>query len=816
MKFSLAYSLRADPYAEAGIRTSTKAAERAVVRYFSRLWRAPVPARASALPQGQQLNVELHSKHMPDFYNEAWSCVLTMGSTEGNLYSLRNARDYLKGKFLLPELYGHPGEIVGEDVPVSETGAAEQQERPALLPAPAHIENIPAEQAVPGTMHGGIEKHPQHAFSEPTLMHPCCPREPAKAGADEETAPPPLITSQQPPASIIHDNSSAQHLPPMRLVHAHRTPGARKANNTAAGAPDMPAPTAAPVVDSAQPAKPDNTEQDAEKPVERVVEAEVAEEAHSTAEASAQTMWDAEIAVQHPRIVHEPVLLYGSSAHYSIDKIRDLLEIHTPETLGNLYYPGQCPLTQHLSGHLRGAWPAKIPTHVDGRIQIEALVPIAEFFASRGHPLLLSLTYGTTFSGAYEDPGRVYRALKDGGCLHQDTYRYVVQRANTETGQVQCLRYVLQRRNYWLHVDSALGGWFGAYFNQEDEKRLAATAKLLDVPVETLPRLPAFDFAVGLGEQVDSESEPKGGAVMSIAMSGHKQGGAPWPTGLVMTLRRFMLDYKSVSYIAAGDTTLAGSRNAHSALFMWSYLARNTDVDHIKNYLRQAQLARNFAHTLATVLDCKVNEYGGLVFNAPHSLAVIFPRPTQETIDHFSLSCDVLRYPNPGEAFKGGQELSGCADKPCPPESATREGAGTVCCVGSGMWAEDLSCGHSFIMPHVTDELVCQLVRALSEDKLVLEAVQRYQQRVAKAGGALPPIYNDQAALMDVWGRVVEPAAGPLPAPVLLDLSMAGVPMEQQQQQQGEKHKGEKQQVASKVAPAVKDEEKQQVKNVKQ
>lgn len=70
-----------DPFVSGNLKVNSKFVERAVLNYFAKLWHAP--GRDSAKQE--------------DAY---WGYVLSMGSTEGNLYALRNARDYLSGKVL--------------------------------------------------------------------------------------------------------------------------------------------------------------------------------------------------------------------------------------------------------------------------------------------------------------------------------------------------------------------------------------------------------------------------------------------------------------------------------------------------------------------------------------------------------------------------------------------------------------------------------------------------------------------------------------------------------------------------------------------
>jgi len=75
-----------DPFVNGNLTVNTKIMERAVLDYFAKLWNVETPSTPA--------NKESY-----------WGYVLSMGSTEGNLYGLYNARDYLKGK----ALYVEPG-----------------------------------------------------------------------------------------------------------------------------------------------------------------------------------------------------------------------------------------------------------------------------------------------------------------------------------------------------------------------------------------------------------------------------------------------------------------------------------------------------------------------------------------------------------------------------------------------------------------------------------------------------------------------------------------------------------------------------------
>ena len=76
-----------DPFISGNLTLNTKVMERAVLDYYAALWHAKWP-------------------HNPDNGESYWGYVVTMGCTEGNLYALWNARDYLAGKLLLEEQAG--------------------------------------------------------------------------------------------------------------------------------------------------------------------------------------------------------------------------------------------------------------------------------------------------------------------------------------------------------------------------------------------------------------------------------------------------------------------------------------------------------------------------------------------------------------------------------------------------------------------------------------------------------------------------------------------------------------------------------------
>jgi histidine decarboxylase len=78
-----------DPFSPGGYRVESRVAECAVLAYFAKLWHGTPYTRENPSDP----------KSLPD-PESCWGYGLSMGSTEGNLYALWNARDYLAGKLL--------------------------------------------------------------------------------------------------------------------------------------------------------------------------------------------------------------------------------------------------------------------------------------------------------------------------------------------------------------------------------------------------------------------------------------------------------------------------------------------------------------------------------------------------------------------------------------------------------------------------------------------------------------------------------------------------------------------------------------------
>lgn len=106
----------------------------------------------------------------------------------------------------------------------------------------------------------------------------------------------------------------------------------------------------------------------------------------------------------------------------------------------------------------------------------------------------------------------------------------------------------------------------------------------------------------------------------SISISGHKLLGSPLPCGVVLARKRNVDRIaRSIEYIGALDTTIAGSRNALSPLFLW-YRIRSLGEDGIREIVRRSIELAEFA-------VARLNTAGIPAWRHKNSITVVFPRP---------------------------------------------------------------------------------------------------------------------------------------------------------------------------------------------
>src|SRR5690606_16787384 len=106
--------------------------------------------------------------------------------------------------------------------------------------------------------------------------------------------------------------------------------------------------------------------------------------------------------------------------------------------------------------------------------------------------------------------------------------------AKDDIAKIRGMLEKLAIHQYYIHSDAALYGPVAPFVNPK----------------------PAFDFADGAD---------------SIAISGHKFIGSPIPCGIVLARKRHVDRIaRSIAYIGCLDTTITGSRNGLTPVFLWA------------------------------------------------------------------------------------------------------------------------------------------------------------------------------------------------------------------------------------------------------
>ncbi len=182
----------------------------------------------------------------------------------------------------------------------------------------------------------------------------------------------------------------------------------------------------------------------------------------------------------------------------------------------------------------------------------------------------------------YEDFENTLRMNRHKPAIVLTTFGTTMKEAKDDVSRIKCILRNLAVQDHYIHCDAALSGSYGAFME---------------------PRVP-FDFKDGAD---------------SISISGHKFVGSPIPCGVIITKRGHRDRIaKGISYIGSLDTTITGSRNGHSPLFLWYALKQ----------LGEEGMKARYLHGLEVAEYCKnqLNEIGVKAWSNPGSLTVVMPR----------------------------------------------------------------------------------------------------------------------------------------------------------------------------------------------
>lgn len=168
--------------------------------------------------------------------------------------------------------------------------------------------------------------------------------------------------------------------------------------------------------------------------------------------------------------------------------------------------------------------------------------------------------------------------------------------ARDDVHRIKSILKHLALRNHYIHVDGALSGSYSAFID---------------------PR-PAFDFADGAD---------------SIAISGHKFIGSPMPCGVVV-VKKTNRDRiaRSIDYIGSVDTTITGSRNGLSPLFLW-YTIKKLGIAGLRARAQQSL-------DTAVYAEAQLKAAGIEAWRNPDSITVVFPEPGEAVRQKWQLASE--------------------------------------------------------------------------------------------------------------------------------------------------------------------------------
>lgn len=161
---------------------------------------------------------------------------------------------------------------------------------------------------------------------------------------------------------------------------------------------------------------------------------------------------------------------------------------------------------------------------------------------------------------------------------------------------IQTIFQDLALKRHYLHADAALGGMI--------------------LPFIEAP--PPWNFADGID---------------SIAISGHKMIGSPIPCGVVLAKKGHVDRIaQSVEYIGTLDTTLSGSRNGITPLFLW-YAFHTVGVAGFKQLIPDCLKMADYA-------IAQLNQLDRNAWRHSHSNIVVFDRPSSTVTQRWQLACN--------------------------------------------------------------------------------------------------------------------------------------------------------------------------------
>lgn len=147
---------------------------------------------------------------------------------------------------------------------------------------------------------------------------------------------------------------------------------------------------------------------------------------------------------------------------------------------------------------------------------------------------------------------------------------------------------------YYIHADAALSGMILPFVDEPQ----------------------AFDFSAGID---------------SISISGHKMIGSPIPCGLVLAKKTHVERIaRSVEYVSTLDTTVTGSRNAITPLFLW-YAIHSKDK-------KGFTIIVNHCLEMAEYTIQRFTDIGIKAWRHNNSITVVFPKQAERVLSRWQIA----------------------------------------------------------------------------------------------------------------------------------------------------------------------------------
>ena len=149
-------------------------------------------------------------------------------------------------------------------------------------------------------------------------------------------------------------------------------------------------------------------------------------------------------------------------------------------------------------------------------------------------------------------------------------------------------------QRYYIHVDAALSGMILPFVDEPHP----------------------WNFSAGID---------------SIAISGHKMVGSPLPCGVVLAKKEYVDRIaRGVEYVGTLDTTIMGSRNGLTPLFLW-YAFKTLGLDGYREMIQGCFKVADYAVDQLY----RINRHG---WRHKNSLTVVFDRPSPEIVSKWQLA----------------------------------------------------------------------------------------------------------------------------------------------------------------------------------